>query len=215
MKLFKDLSGIDELGVIDSIDSELLYEGGLTWIQDSLATSPRSIWFTSNKQSPPTPYFKSQWVPMKPEEHRAFTHTGPFQALLSRGPIKFAWMNAYAEFGKMVQAGSYNETLEVPGTAWTLWKWKPLRPIKKAFMICHHSGVLPDIKRQLWFLGIQGDFFWLSDGKGPTGGQWPSTLGEYESSVPLLKGPIGASGPVIEFIRSYDLIITSHCNIKK
>ena len=213
MGLFNDLSGIDELGVIDQIDSQILYEDGLPWIQDSPATSPRSIWFTTQNQLPPiAPCFKSQWVPMKFEEHRAFTHTGPFQALLSRGPLKFAWMNAYAEFGEMIQAGSYNNTLEGPGTAWTLWKWKPAVDIKKAFMICHHSGVLPDIKRQLWFLGIQGEFFWLSDGKGPTGGQWPSTIGEYDSSVPLLKGPIGASQPLIEFIKGkYDLVITSHC----
>jgi hypothetical protein len=214
MGLFNDLSGIDELGIVGPIDVSSLYESGLPWIQDSPAKSPRSIFFPllSSPLPPIPPCFKSQWVPMKLEEHRAFLETGPFEALLSKVPISFVWMKAYNEFGSMVEAGSYNETLEGPGMAWTLWKWQPVAKPQRAFMMCHHCGVLPDLKRQLWFLGIQGDFFWLSDGKGPTGGQWPSTLGEYTSSVPLLKGPIGASEKVIEFIKAkYDIIITSHC----
>lgn len=212
MGLFNDLSGISELGVIDPIDYRLLYQNGLPWIQDSPATQPRSIWFCEKDAPPTNSYFKSQWVPMDFNAHRAFTHTGPFQALLSRGDISFPWMQAYSEFGKMVRVGSYDANLEGPGTDWNLWKWVPVNPPKKAFMICHHCGVLPDLRRQLWFLGIQGDFFWLSDGKGPTGGEWPSTIGEYVSSAQLLTGPIGASQPVIEFIKAnYDLVITSHC----
>ena len=213
MGLFNDLSGIDELGVIDPILYTTLYKDGMIWIQNSPAKSPRSVWFYSTKQQePPHSYFRSQWVPMKLEEHRAFAHTGPFQALLSRGPMSFAWMKYYAEFGEMIEAGSYDENLEDPGTAWTLWKWKSVTPIKKAFMMCHHSGVLPDIKRQLWFLGIQGDFFWISDGKQPTGGVWPSVFGEYDSSSKLLQGTIGASDRVIQDIKSkYELVITSHC----
>jgi hypothetical protein len=146
------------------------------------------------------------------EAHRAFIHTGPFQALLSRGTLSFPWMQAYSKFGQMVRVASYDANLEEPGTDWTLWKWVPANPPKKAFMICHHCGVLPDLRKQLWFLGIQGDFYWISDGKNPTGGVWPSTIGEYTSSAHLLKGPIGASQSVLEFIKAnYDLVITSHC----
>lgn len=216
MNLFNDLSGIDEIGIVDPINQHVLYENGMKWVQNSLAVRPRTIWFREFLEKPQIPRvdpcFKSQWVPMKFEDHRAFMHTGPFQALLARGPVSFAWMKAYAEFGKMVPTTTYNENLESGGTAWTLWKWIPVAPHRKAFMICHHSGVLPDLKRQLWFLGIQGDFYWLSDGKGPMGGQWPSELGEYVSSNVLLKGPIGALQTTSDFIRdNYDLVITSHC----
>jgi len=217
MGLFQDLLDIDELGIIDYIDPCLLYRSGIIWIQNSQTIRPRSIWFkflesTQNRLPLINALFKSQWVPMKSEEHRAYTHTGPFQALLSRGPISFAWMKAYAKYGQMVSTASYNETLETPGTAWTLWIWVPVAPIRKAFMICHHCGVLPDLRKQLWFLGIRGDFYWLSDGKNPTGGQWPSEFGEFTSSIPLLKGPIGASDSIIKTVReNYDLVITSHC----
>ena len=213
MGLFTDLSGIDELGIVGPIPYMTVHKNGMIWIQDSPAKSPRSIWFCPTDTGPiPHAYFRSQWVPMKPEEHRAFLETGPFQALLSKMPISFAWMSAYSEYGAMVQAGSYNENLDGPGIAWTLWKWQPVAKPRKAFMICHHSGVLPDIKRQLWFLGIRSDFCWLSDGKGPTGGQWPSTIGEYTGSAQLLKGPLGASEKIIGFIKAnYDMVITAHC----
>jgi hypothetical protein len=121
-------------------------------------------------------------------------------------------MKAYSKYGHLVLKGTYDETLESSGSAWTLWTWQPIAPIRKAFMICHHCAVLPDLRKQLWFLGIHGDFFWLSDGKGHTGGQWPSEFGEFTSSIPLLKGPIGASEGIIGAIKkNYDLVITSHC----
>ena len=217
MNLFNDLSGIEEIGIVNPINQNILYENGMKWIQNSLAVRPRTIWFRDFLEKPQIPKvdssFKSQWVPMKFEDHRAFMHTGPFQALLSKGPISFAWMKAYSEFGKMVAISTYDENLESGGMAvWTLWKWIPVAPQRRAFMICHHSGVLPDLKRQLWFLGIQGDFYWLSDGKGATGGQWPSEIGEYTSYKTLLKDKIGALQITTDFIRDhYDLVITSHC----
>jgi len=212
MGLFNDLSGIDEIGVIGEIDNYLLYNDGMFWIQNADANRPRTIWFQKDRDLTINPLFKSQWVPMKAEEHKAYSYTGPFQSLLSREPISFAWMKAYSKYGKMVPFKQYDESLEAPGSAWTLWVWVSNYKPRKAFMICHHCGVLPDLKKQLWFLGIQADFYWLSDGKGPTGGLWPSHFGEFTSSVDILKGPIGAPKYMIDEIKErYDIVVTSHC----
>jgi hypothetical protein len=98
---------------------------------------------------------------------------------------------------------------------WILWAWKASGPPRKALLLCHHGGVLPDVRRQLQILGIRGEFVWLSDGKGPTGDAWPfGPYGPFESSVTLLEGDLDTTLTEIfaKDIRSqYDMVITSHC----
>lgn len=208
---FKD---IDEIGILDPIlPTDSILAESMNWISDSPSTNPRTVWFLKpsgfNRRLPPM--MKSRMVPMDLNKHRAWCDTGPFQALLLRQgapPLEdrgFAWLKTYSAFGEMVLTTTWH--------TWNVWKWVPKRgAAKRALMICHHCGVLPDLRRQLSFLGIRGEFVWLCDGKPPTGDAWESTLGEFDSSVPLLKGPIGASPEVIAHIKEkYDMVITSHC----
>jgi hypothetical protein len=216
MDLFEDLSGISELGILDpleSSDSSLINQMCIGWIYDSPPTNPRTIWCLGSKVIKPNriPLLKSRFVPMSPKKLQAWSHTGPFQALLlrkdspsleSRG---LYWLKAYREFGSMVQAGIYG--------SWILWKWVPVFKPKSAFLICHHCGVLPDLRRQLYFLGILCDFYWLCDGKGATGDAWPTVFKEFTSSVHLLNAPIGCSDEIASSLRDrYDMVITSHCS---
>lgn len=214
MEILNELTrtGITELGILDPVNPQILYDAMGQWIPSSKPQNPRTIWFLKSDSlnlTPPSLY-KSRWIPMDKEKHRAWSHTGPFQALLvskDSTPLKergFAWMKAYSGIGEMVEGPTIGN--------WILWTWVSLAPLKRALMICHHCGVLPDLRRELWFQGIRGEFFWLSDGKAATGDAWPSTLGEFDSSVPLLRGPIGASDEIINKIKaSYDMVITSHC----
>lgn len=216
MDLFQDLSGVSELGILDPLDpsdSSFINQRCIEWIYESPPTNPRTVWCLASKLIKPNrnPLLKSRLIPMSPKKLQAWSHTGPFQALLlrkdspsleSRG---LYWMKAYGEFGSMVHVGAYG--------AYILWKWVPVFKPQRAFLICHHCGVLPDLRRQLYFLGIRCDFFWLCDGKDPTGDAWPSEFGEFTSSVPLLKDPIGCSDEIASHLRaSYDMVITSHCS---
>jgi len=215
MSLFNDLSGIDELGILDPLeksDADLLFNKSIEWIYSSNPTNPRTLWFLEpdglEKMIPSI--LKSRWVPMKKEKFRAWIHTGPFQALLLRKGTtpfpdrKLYWQKPYAMFGSMKEFETYGN--------WVLWKWVPLREPKRALLICHHSGVLPDLRRQLFFLGIRGEFVWLADGKAPIGDSWPSELFEFNSAGALLYKNLGCSKMALDHIKmSYDMIITSHC----
>lgn len=213
MDLFQDLSGITELGILDPLESDALFinEKGIEWINNSSSVNPRTLWFPKTTVSPlMTSLLKSRFVPMNPTKLQAWSHTGPFQALLLRKDMpslesrNLYWMKAYSDFGRMVQAGEYDN--------WILWKWHTFFKPQKAFLICHHCGVLPDLRRQLYFLGIQCNFVWLCDGKEPTGDAWPSEFGDFTNSNRLIHSPIGISDEVALHLRSnYDMIITSHC----
>ena len=215
MNIFEDLSGINELGILDTLDAsevEFIHEKGVEWIHGSSSTNPRTLWLPKTSACPLlTHLLKSRFIPMSPKKLQAWSHTGPFQALLlrkdrpsleSRG---LYWLKAYREFGSMVQAGAYD--------SYILWKWVPVFKPQRAFLICHHSAVLPDLRKQLYFLGIRCEFVWLCDGKEATGDSWPSEFGDFTNSNRLTKDPIGCSDEIASYLRAtYDMIITSHCS---
>jgi len=215
MDLFQDLSGITELGILDPLEPsqvESINERGLKWIRESSSVNPRTLWLPKTAACPIlTPLLKSRFIPMSPKKLQAWIHTGPFQALLLRKDSPslesrdLYWLKAYCEFGSMVQAGAYD--------SYILWKWVPVFKPQRALLICHHSAVLPDLRKQLYFLGIRCDFVWLSDGKQSTGDSWPSEIGDFRNSNRLTKDPIGCSDEIAAYIRgSYDMVITSHCS---
>ena len=214
MNVFEDL-GANELGILDPFDvsdSTMININGIEWINNSSSTNPRTLWFLESSIVKPItiPLMKSRFIPMNFKKHQAWIHTGPFQALLLRKDLpslesrNLFWMKAYSEFGSMKEVGTYGN--------WVLWKWFSNYKVQKAFLICHHCAVLPDIRKQLYFLGIHCVFVWLCDGKEPTGDAWPSEFGDFTSSVRLLKDPIGITEEVASYLRSnYDMVITSHC----
>lgn len=223
MDLFSVLAErhLDEVGLLDCIgpeDKKLILEDSIRWIERSHPTSPRTIWFPAPDGFPTTaqltPELKSRFVPMETERAIAWSQLGPFPALLTRVGTPeldkryLPWLStgAYSAYGSMERVGDFS--------GWTLWAWKSSWPARRALMICHHSGVLPDVRRQLRLLGIRGEFVWLCDGKPPTGDAWPSQLGPLDSSIPLLHGDIDTVVPdsLLDSIKeSYDMIITSHC----
>ena len=213
MDVFQDLSGITELGILDPLeqsDTPLINQKGIEWINNSSSVNPRTLWFPKTTVSPlMTSLLKSRFIPMNPTKLQAWSHTGPFQALLLRKDMpslesrNLYWMKAYSEFGSMVQAGTYGN--------WILWKWQTKYRIKKAFLICYHCAILPDLRTQLYFLGIHCDFIWLCDGKDPTGDAWPSEFGDFTNSNRLIQDPIGINDEIALHLRgNYDMVITSH-----
>ena len=209
---------IEEVGILDPLEGSeynQLKGYGSQWVKQSHPTNPRTLWFVGSvAEQLRIPLLKSRFVPMSPEKLLAWAQMGPFPALLLRretGPLEsrpIAWVRegAYSAYGKMIkQSQEFGP--------WDLYVWTPTRPWRRALLICHHCGVLPDIRRQLLVQGIRGEFVWLSDGKGQTGDAWASTLGPFENSALLLRGDYRNSVSdelAAEIHTRYSMIFTSH-----
>lgn len=225
---FLQANEIEELGILDPLfDTADAHEGNLQtaetflksamqWIYESAPTHPRTVWFPEHSVISPIEdlpsILKSRLVSMNTTRLEAWSQVGPFPSLLLRtsaAPLNtrgLVWMKVYASAGAMVESGTFG--------IWTLWRWKSHFPLQRALLLCHHSGVLPDIRRQLAIFGVKGEFVWLCDGKGPTGDAWPSTLEPFTSSVPLLRGSLDGqiSAGLRDKLRArYSMIVTSHC----
>ena len=217
--VFQALADIDEIGIADTIrpeESVEFFKAAMQWVSKSSPQNPRTVWFPESTSLPKTKnlqdILKSRIVPMEPEAHQAWLQgMGPFPAVLTRGSApNFLWCKLYAAFGKLMATPT-------PIQGWTLWTWRSVQPPRRALMVCHHNGVLPDIRRQLLIHGVKGDFYWLCDGKPAMGDAWPSTFGPLANSAPLRLLPIDTAKQVFDaaliadVAQKYDLIVTSHC----
>jgi hypothetical protein len=225
---FLQANELEELGILDPLfdtadahkenlqTAETFLKSAMQWIYESAPTHPRTVWFPEHAVMSPIEdlpsILKSRLVSMNTAKLQAWSQVGPLPSLLLRTsapPLNtrgLVWMKVYESAGAMVESGSFGN--------WTLWTWKSRFPLQRALLLCHHSGVLPDIRRQLAVFGVKGEFVWLCDGKGPTGDAWPSILDHFTSSVPLLRGPL--DGQISDVLRAqlrakYSMIVTSHC----
>ncbi len=217
-RLFSFLPALEvhELGILDPLEpAEMVALKTLAekWIEQSSPKVPRTIWFQgSNAEKLPNPVFKSRFVPMDSGRLLAWAQMGPFPGLLvrrSKGTLDgrpIAWLGAYSAYGKMTRCSQEFGD-------WDLYVWTPRWAWRRALLICHHCGVLPDIRRQLLVQGIRGEFVWLSDGKAQTGDAWASTLGPFENSALFLRGDYRNSVSeelAAEIRKRYSIIFTSH-----
>jgi hypothetical protein len=210
--IFSLLEGreIDEIGFLHAPNHNDFMKDSYEWLGKSTATNPRTVWFPHHERLQQHSLMKSRFIPMTAEKHRAWIHgMGPFPAVAARSRDiveSLVWRELYAWAGELEEIG------EADG--WIVWRWASKFPARRALMICHHCGVLPDLRRQLFVLNVRGEFHWLCDGKGPMGDAWPSTFGIFENSAYLLKGPLKgmiSAELAAEVRKKYDLVCSSHC----
>lgn len=218
LKTIEDL-GITQLGIpclTESIQPHLF--SILQWALEGKSEEGRQLWFCASNAKelmdsfPPT--MRGRVLAIHVEKIEAIFKRGPFDALvLPKHGFLYSDPNLLlSSFWK--NRGQYNPFSSEFDSSLQLWIWKSTRKPLKLFGIDHHHAVLWDAKQILKPLGIQLDFYWLSDGRPPVNEAIPASVPGFISSWDIYKrSPTESLSP--EFVKwfqdkSYQGIVTSH-----